>query len=174
VGVVERFEAILKRMNVAQHTGTYTPAKAAPVVHGVGGLLFNGLGRYVRRRLIPVKGQPFAEACEVTVTTVPGRVSNAAYKRPIMIPVEVGGRYRVSFYCRSEKGAEFNAIFQKNGTPYTAVARTVVQAGTDWRRIELTGTAKEAFAPGGSVLTCHLGKQLQTVQFADVRAEKLQ
>jgi arylsulfatase A-like enzyme len=172
-GVVDRFEAIFAAMSVAQHTGAYTPIEAAPIVHGVGGILFNGLGQHVRSRLVPIEGQPFNQACEVTVTDVPDRTSRAAYKRPIMIPLTTGKTYRVSFYCRSEKGGTFNAIFQKNGAPYNAVARQVVTPSTEWQKVELTGRAEQDYGPKGTVLTCHLGGQIQTVQFADVRAEEL-
>lgn len=171
--VVARFEGIFKRMNVAQHTGAYTPAEAVPIVHGVGGVRFNGEGAWLTTRTLPVSGQPFAEACEVTVTTVPERTSRAAYKRPVMIPIEVGGSYRVSFYCRSDKGAQFSAIFQQNGAPYKKLGSTTVTADPIWKRIEITAEAKDAYDPDGTVLTCHLGGKLQTVQFADVRVEKV-
>ena len=119
-------------------------------------------------------GRPFTEAHEVTVTTVPDRASKAAYKRPVMIPVAVGGEYRVSFYCRSEQGAEFNAIFQQNGAPYKHLAHMTVKADAEWKRVEMVAEGvKDAHEPGGSVLTCHLGGKLQTVQFADVRVEKV-
>ena len=171
--VVARFEAVLKKMTIAQHSGSYAAAQVAAIVHGVGGVLLNGGGRFVTTKPIPVTGQPFAEALEVTVTDVPERASGAAYKRPVMIPIEVGSKYRLRFYCRSEKGAEFNAIFQKNGAPYTRVGMVKVAAGPEWQRVEIVGEAKDAYGPKGTVLTCHLGQKKQTVQFADVRVEEM-
>ena len=170
--VVARFEAVLKTMKVAQHTGKYAAAKAAVVVHGIGGVLLNGGGKYVNTKPVTVTAQPFAEALEVTVTKKPDRSSGAAYKRPVMIPLKEGSTYRLSFYCRSEKGAEFNAIFQKNGAPYTRVGMVSVKAGPEWQRVEIAGKAMEAYEAKGTVLTCHLGQRQQTVQFADVRVEE--
>ena len=172
--VVADFEAVFKEMNVAQHTGVYTKAEAAPIIHGVGGLLFNGAATCIASRMVPITGQPFDEACQVTVTAVPDKVSGAAYKRPVMIPLAVGGKFRLSFYCRSEDGAEFTAIFQRNGTPYTKLAAAAVKAQAEWQKVELVAEMTEEYQPGKSVLTCHLGRKKQTVQFADVRVEQIQ
>ena len=169
--LVDRFEAIFKRMNVAQHTGTYESRLREYLRQGVGCPIFNGSGTHLEARTIPVKGQPFSEACEVTVTNVPEKRSGAAYKRLVMIPVKKGRRYRVTFNCRSERGAEFFAIFQHHGAPYVAIARQRVKAGPEWQKVELTGTAKEDYEARKTVLTCHLGEKLQTVQFAGVKAE---
>jgi hypothetical protein len=48
-----------------------------------------------------------------------------------------------------------------------------VNAGPEWTQVELVAEPKEAFAAGGTVLTCHLGAKTQTVAFADVRVEQL-
>jgi arylsulfatase A-like enzyme len=171
--IVARFEAIFKRMNVARHTGTYTPAAAMTVVHGVGAILYNGFGRYLQTREIEVRGQPFAKATEVTVFKVPERRSGAAYKRLIMIPVQEGQRYRLSFYCRSEKGGEFIAIFQRGRAPFKVLARERIKPGPTWRKVALIARPGESYKLRELVLTCHLGKQKQTIEFADVRVEKL-
>ncbi|MBN2449241.1 MAG: sulfatase [Lentisphaeria bacterium] len=172
--VVERFEDIFARMGVAVHTGVYEPAREAPVVNGVGGVLYNGLGKYLAAAPQAVSGQSFDECVEARVTVVPGKTSEAAYKRPVMIPLAAGKTYRLSFRCRSGEGAEFTAIFQRNGSPYTNLARTTVQAHAEWQQIELIGRPEADFGPAGTVLTCHLGGRLQTVQFADVRAEEIE
>ena len=168
---VARFEAILKSMRVAQHTGRYVSAMDAPVVHGIGGVLFNGRGTYLDAKHVAVRGQPFAEALEVTVTEVPERVSNAAYKRPIMIDLQPQKTYRVSFFCRSENGAVFKAIFQRNGKPYNKIGAIQVKADSTWRKFVIVGTPTTAYKAGGTVLTCHLGTKKQSIQFADVRVE---
>ncbi len=169
--IVERFEGIFRKMNVAQHTGEYGKVEAAEVTHGVGPVLLNGEGRYVRCTAIAVKGEPFAAADAVEVFAKPEKISDAAYKRAVMLALEPGKKYRVSFYCRSESGADFTAIFQKNGAPYTKLAEAKVKANAEWKKTELAMEAKEAYASGGTVLTCHLGAQAQNVEFADVRAE---
>lgn len=172
--IVARFEAVLKETNVAQHTGKYAPAEAAVVMHGIGGVLLNGGEKHVTTKPIAVTGQPFAEALEVAVTNKPDRTSGAAYKRPVMISLKAGSTYRLSFYCRSEEGASFNAIFQKNGAPYTRVGMVEVKATADWQKVEIIGKPGESHKPKGTVLTCHLGQKEQTVQFADVRVEEME
>ena len=171
--VVDRLEAVFARMDVAQHTGTYSRIQKEKVLHGVGRVQYNGAGRHLAPRTVEVTGQPFDLAYEVTVIEVPDRRSQAAYKRPIMIPIEAGKTYRVSFYCRSEKGAEFFAIFQKNGAPYKQVGSKTVKAGPDWQRVEIEGTPEQSYDAGGTVLTCHLGDRRQSVRFADVRVEEV-
>ncbi len=171
--VVDRFEAILKQMNVAQHTGDYAKARAAAIVHGIGGVQLNGGGTHVSTSPTPVSGQPFSEALAVTITAVPKKPSGAAYKRPVMIPVERGRKYRLSFTCRSEDGAEFSASFQQNGKPYTKLAGKRVKVGSAWQKVELVTEGKDEYKAGGTLLTCHLGGKKQTVQFADVRVEEL-
>lgn len=171
--IVARFEGIFQDMGVAQHTGPYVPVEEQPVVDGVGGILLNGAGGFVTSQPVKVTGQPFTEAQEITVTTKPAGASGAAYKRPIMLPLVTGKHYKVSFYCRSEAGGEFNAIFQRNGVPYTALAKQAVKADGAWQKVELLATPEEDFAPNKTVLTCHLGERLQTVQFAAVCAEEI-
>jgi hypothetical protein len=171
--IVARFEAVFERMGVARHTGTYTPVDAMPVVHGVGAMICNGLGNYLRTREIEVRGQPFAKATEVTVFKMPERRSGAAYKRRIMIPIRKGHRYRLSFYCRSEQGGDFIAIFQRARAPFKALARVRVKPGPQWRKVELVARPTEDYEPKKLVLTCHLGARLQTIEFADVRVEQV-
>jgi len=171
--VVARFEAVFARMGVARHTGRYTPTEAAPVVHGMGGVRLNGEGAFVSSRPVAVAGQPFEEAHEVTVSSVPDRPSMAAYKRDVMVPVVTGGKYCMSFYCRSEKGARFKAIFQRNGTPYDKLGSADVEATADWEKIAIVVEATDSHEAGGTVLTCHLGMRKQVIQFADVRIEAL-
>jgi hypothetical protein len=171
--VVERFEGIFKDMNVAQHTGEYSKTQAAAATHGVGPVLLNGEGKYCSCETIAVSGQPFAEAHVVTVSERPEVISHAAYKRGVMLPLDPGRTYRVTFHCRSDAGGEFSAIFQRNGAPFTRLAAATVNAGPEWTQVELVAEPKEAFAAGGTVLTCHLGAKTQTVAFADVRVEQL-
>jgi arylsulfatase A-like enzyme len=172
--IVQRFEDIFAEMGVAQHTGKFVAIQDVPVVNGVGGVLLNGAGNYVTLKPVKVTGQPFDQAHETTVTRKPDKTSAAAYKRPVMIELKKGKTYRLSFWCRSDEGAEFNAIFQRNGAPYDRVDSEKVTAGKDWQKVELVGEAKDDFEPSGTVLTCHLGQKLQTVQFADVRAEEVE
>lgn len=172
--VVERFEAIFRERGVARHTGDYVPLAEQPILDGVGPNQFNGLGRHLTVARLAVAGQPFDEAWEVAVTSLPDRQSQAAYKRPIMIPLVAGKTYRVSFHCRSEEGAEFSAIFQRNGAPYDNLDRKEVVADGTWQWVELVATPEVGFDPDGTVLTCHLGGRLQTVQFAAVVAEELE
>ncbi len=172
--IVARFEGIFKDMGVAEDTGPYVPVDKQPVVDGVGGILLNGSGQYVTSMPVKVTGQPFTEAQEIAVTTVPDKASGAAYKRAIMIPLTTGKHYRVSFYCRSAEGGEFTAIFQRNGAPYTALAKQTVKADGNWQKVELAATPEEDFDPAKTVLTCHMGTRLQTVQFAAVCAEELE
>ncbi|MBI4977686.1 MAG: sulfatase-like hydrolase/transferase [Spirochaetes bacterium] len=169
--IVDRFEAFFKKMNVAQHTREYGKTAADAVTHGVGPVLLNGDGKFCVCKTVTVEGQPFAEAHEVTVAAKPEKISDAAYKRMIMLTLEPEKKYRISFYCRSDGGGEFNAIFQKNGAPYTKLADAAVKADASWKKIELTAVMKESFKPGGAVLTCHIGTKPQTILFADVRAE---
>ncbi len=172
--IVARFEGIFKQMGVARHTGRYVRVENIAPVHGIGGILFNGAGICLTSRMVKITGQPFGEACEVTVTAVPDRASRAAYKRPVMIPVVRGKNYVLTFYCRSEEGARFTATFQRKGAPYNALGRTGVEAGSAWRKVEISVTSEDSYKPGGTVLTCHLGSQLQTVQFADVRVAEVE
>ena len=172
--VVARFEGIFKEMGVAQDTGSYLSASKMAERDGVGRMLLNGAGTYVTARTVAVTDQPFAAADEVTVTTKPEKTAGAAYKRLVMIPVKTGETYRVRFYCRSEAGAEFNAIWQSGGPKYTKIARQRVKADGTWQKIELIGKPEEDYAPGKTVLTCHLGEQMQTVKFAGVSAEEIE
>jgi arylsulfatase A-like enzyme len=167
------FEDVFAEMGVAQHTGEYVNAMDAPVVNGVGGILLNGQGNFLTCKSLKVTGQPFDVAHEATVINKPDKTSGAAYKRPVMIELKKGQTYRLSFWCRSEAGAKFYAIFQRNGAPYDSVDRKEIEATKEWQKVELVGEAKDDFEPNGTVLTCHLGQQLQTVQFADVRAEEV-
>ncbi len=171
---VARFERLFREMNVARHTGVFVDPAEAPAVNGVGGVLFNGRGECLTWKPVAVKNRAFDRADEIAVTAVPAKRSRAAYKRPIMLSLEAGGEYRVSFLCRSAAGARFRAIFQQNGKPYTALAREEVTATAAWRKVELVATAGADYAPGRTVLTCHLGSAVQTVQFADVRAAALE
>jgi iduronate 2-sulfatase len=172
--IVARFEGIFTEMGVAQHTGKYLRAMDAPIINGVGGILLNGANQFVTSKPVKVTGQAFDEAQEVAVTVKPERVSAAAYKRPVMLDLKKGKTYRLSFWCRSEQGAEINAVFQKNGKPYTAVDRKTVKANATWQKVELVGSPEEDYKRNGTVLTCHIGQKLQTVQFADVRAEEVE
>lgn len=172
--VVARFEEVFADLGVAQHTGLYKPVTEQPVQDGVGPNQYNGLGTNVTSSRVAVAGQPFAEAWEVAVTVLPERSSGAAYKRPVMIALAAGKTYRLSFFCRSEGGAEFNAIFQSGGAPYTSLDRKRVVADGTWQKIELIAKPEANYEPGKSVLTCHLGERLQTVQFAAVAAEEIE
>jgi arylsulfatase A-like enzyme len=172
--VAARFEEIFAEMGVAQHTGPYVPVAEQPVLDGVGPNQYNGLGTNLTSKRVEVAGQPFSEAWEVAVTVQPDRVSGAAYKRPVMLALAKGKSYRLSFYCRSEAGAEFNAIFQKNGTPYTSLDRKRVVANGAWQKVELIAKPEEDYEPGKTVLTCHLGERLQIVEFAAVVAEEIE
>lgn len=169
---VARFEMLFQQMNVAQHTGAYVPPEPEKVVNGMGGVRINGDGEYCSCKTVPAADSRFAEAHEATVLKKPSTLSGAAYKRPIMIPLDAGKTYSLSFFCRSQAGAAFNATFQGGGKPFERVAFQQVTAGPEWQKVELTGQPHEAYAPGHAVLTCHLGASLQTVQFADVRIEQ--
>ncbi len=79
----------------------------------------------------------------------------------------------MSFYCRSSDGAQFYAIMQRNSKPFTNIGKVEVKAGDEWRKFEIIGKPQEDYPVGKANLTCHLAKQLQTMQFADVRIEEI-
>ena len=169
---VARFEKLFKQMNVAQHTGPYLPPESEKILNGMGGVRLNGEGEYCACKTVPAADVRFPEVHQATVLKKPATVSGAAYKRFILIPLEAGKTYRLSFFCRSQAGATFNATFQGGGKPFKRVAFQQVTTGPEWQQVELIGRPEESYAPGNAVLTCHLGASLQTVQFADVRIEE--
>lgn len=171
---VARFERIFKEMGVAQHSGRYRSIGALQELDGVGKMLLNGAGAYVSVRAVEATGQPFDWATEVEVKEKPEKISHAAYKHYVTIPLKAGETYRVRFYCRSEAGAEFNAIWQTGGPVYKKIAGRRVQADGTWQEVELIGKPTEDYAPGKTVLTCHLGERVQKVRFAAVSAQEIE
>ena len=171
--IVKEFEAEFKARNVAQHTGIMFYEDDSKVVNGMQGVRLNGQGTYCNCKLVPASHEAFKTAHEVTVFKKPDTRSGSAYKRFTGIDLKKGKQYKLSFFCRSSGGATFNAILQRNGSPFTKIGSQKVTVGSEWKKIEIIGTPKEDFAAESSVLTCHIGEKIQTVQFADVRIAEL-
>ena len=172
--IVKEFEKELKTRNVAQHTGIMFYEDTSKVVNGMQGIRLNGQGKYCTFKKVPASHSAFDTAHEVTVFKKPERKrSDAAYKRNPGIELEAGRTYILTFYCRSSAGAAFNAILQRNGAPFNKIGFQKVEAGNQWKKIEIIGKPKNDYAIGSAVLTCHLGEKVQTIQFADVRIKEV-
>ncbi len=172
--VVKEFEKEFEVRNVAQHTGVMFYEKSDAVVNGMQGIRLNGQGTFCTFKKVPASHSAFDTADEITVFKQPERrSSDAAYKRNLGIDLKAGRTYKVTFYCRSSGGALFNAILQRNGAPFGRIGFQRVEAGDEWRKVEIVGQPKNNYATGSSVLTCHLGEKVGTIQFADVRIEEV-
>ncbi len=170
--IVADFEAQFKEQGVAQHTGRLTFENDSRIENGMKGLLLNGEGRYCTCQVVPASHELFKTAHEVTVHQKPDKRSDAAYKRPVAIELKAGRKYNLSFYCRSNSGAGvIHAIFQSAAPPFIRIGYQEIKAGDEWRKVELTGQPEKDYTAASTVLTCHLGDRVQTIQFADVRIE---
>jgi iduronate 2-sulfatase len=174
--VIEHFEQLFKERNVAQHTGLLPVA----VEYEGDGILgppdFNGVGKFIKHETVAVSGQEFSSADKIEITAKPPKISGAAYKRSIEIPLEKGVEYELSFYCRSatDQPIEFKVAIQygkKN--PYVNMMSGAVKAGSEWQQVVLTGVAPEDLPVAGNTrLTCHLGGKIQTVLIGPVHFGK--
>jgi len=172
--IVKEFEKQLKEQGVAQHTGVMIFENDNEIENGMKGIRLNGQGQYCTCKVVPASHELFKTAHEVTVHTKPPRKrSDAAYKRPVAIELKAGKEYRISFYCRSNGGGVIHAIFQNTSAPFIKIGYQEVKADAEWQRVEIIGKPEKDYAADSSVLTCHIGDQVQTIQFADVRIEEM-
>ena len=172
--IVKEFERELKERGVAQHTGVVFYETGDEVVNGLKSIRLNGQGKYCTCKLVPASHELFKSAHEITVHKKPKTRSGAAYKRPIAIDLKVGKQYKISFYCRSNGAGIIHAIFQSASAPFVKIGYKVIKTGDEWQKIEIIGKPKKPYTADSSVLTCHLGEKVQTVQFADVRIEEVE
>jgi len=173
--IVRQFEDEFKALNVAQHTGVMLYEDDSQIVNGLRAVDLKGQD-YSSFRIVPATHAAFDNAHEITVFKIPegAKRSTVAYRRAIAIDLKKGHTYKMSFYCRSSDGAQFYAIMQRNGKPYTTIGKIEVKAGDAWRKFEIIGKPQEDYPADKAVLTCHLATQLQTLQFADVRIEEVE
>jgi hypothetical protein len=172
--IVKEFEQELKDRGVAQHTGRVFYETDTEPVNGFMSVRLNGQGEYCACKLLPASHGEFDKAHEVTVHKKPDSRSGAAYKRPVAIKLKAGKEYRISFYCRSSGKGIIHAIFQNTSSPFIKIGYQKIETGDEWQKVEIIGKPKQDYATESSVLTCHLGDKVQTVQFADVRIEEVE
>ena len=168
--VVDMFERIFREMNVAQHSGVYLRV----VSDDLGPVQLNGKGQYCSCATTAVNGPAFDVAHEMTVSECPSRASQAAYKRPVLIPIEPGVSYTVTFYCKSAAAgtvAEFTAILQSRKR-YRKIVAGSVKVGNDWQKVTVSGTSDVAYAAGETVITCHMGNKKQKLLIGGMTIEK--
>lgn len=172
--IVKEFERELKERGVAQHSGRIFYEASAGPVNGLMSVRLNGQGEYCTCKVVPASHADFKTAHEITVHKKPDSHSGAAYKRLIAIELKAGKEYRISFYCRSNGSGKglILAIFQNTSSSFIKIGYQKIEPGDEWQKIEIIGKPKKDYAAMSSVLTCHLGEKVQTVQFADVRIEE--
>src|SRR5690349_15751004 len=89
-------------------------------------------------QLVPVTGQPFAQAIRVAVKQRQANVWNAQLRAPITAPVKRGDVLLMTFWMRAvSTGAEAgevaaNAIFERSSPPHNKALQIRCAAGREW------------------------------------------
>jgi endo-1,4-beta-xylanase len=156
------------------------PVRGAPVFDGARLSDFNqgGRGDAAAYSVVPVTGQPFAQAIRIQVpkrTDPPWTVQ--LQPPPGKEPLRKGDRILVVLNARCTESPDgrgiVNAILQASQAPWTGLGSISAAPRKEWRRFFLLGAAGQDFAAGGYGLTLHLGNQAQTLEVGGVVALKL-
>lgn len=110
------------------------------------------------------------DVLQAEIATLPEDSYSAQLFQTIDEPVSEGDILFAEFRVRSVNGpGEITAVFEEAGGQYTKSLSQGVPVRTTWEIVQLPFTATENYAAGEARLGFHMGHQIQTLQFADIR-----
>lgn len=128
--------------------------------------------------VVPVVGQPFAQAVRVTITQPTPETNAVQVTLPNAAPVAKGDALIASFYVRGTRPAPTQGaksaeptrmafLFERATSPWTKSATRSVAAQADgktWRKVSLAFTSAEDYAPGEAMASLRLAFGPQTIE----------
>ncbi len=147
---------------------------------GASGLMayaVNGDKDKVAVDVVPVTGQPFAEAMRAEIKKSSGHEWAVQVQAPNVAAVEEGDVLLATFFLRADKPLEDQGtvqtqfVFEQAKEPYDKSVTYDVIAGPDWREIRVPFVARASYAPGGAHMIFRLGYDPETLEIGGVKVE---
>lgn len=126
---------------------------------------------------VPVTGQPFSEALRAEIKKESGHNWAIQLQAPTVAPIAEGDVLLASFYVRAEKPLaeqsviETEFVFELNRSPYSKSATVSIQAGKEWRKLNVPFIAKQSFLAGDARAIFRLGFDPETLEIAAPKLE---
>jgi GH35 family endo-1,4-beta-xylanase len=148
------------------------PGAAALPADWLTGRTYNGSGTYATYSTVGAGSQPFTQAAQARVTTVPPHAYDAQVLAATTAAVSAGDHLLITAWLRSADAAhplaQVGVGFQQSSSPFAHDANRQFAFSASWTRIDLPFTATRAYPAGGGEVVFDLGAQLQTVQIGGV------
>lgn len=124
--------------------------------------------------LVPVTGQPFAQAVRVTVSRAPEKSWEIQLRTPVQAQVTKGDVIVARAWLRAvaskietqEVASKF--IFELSREPYSKTANVTMTAGAEWVRYDMPFEAQRDFEPGEAQVVFQAGAAEQTFELGGV------
>jgi len=159
-------------------TGKYGQVKGVEL-SGAGIESFKLTGKTERAvtALLPVEGQPFAQALRVEIKEKSGNPWDVQLQQRVEKPVQVGDVILATLYLKAEASREESGevqtefVMELGHEPWSKSVSYPVRAGHDWRKIYVRFQAQRSYAAGEGQLLFRLGFTPQTLLLGGVTVE---
>lgn len=157
-----------------------SPAATGVTLLGNAGLkafAVTGEAEKVAVHVVPVTGQPFADAIRAEVKKASGHEWSVQLQAPTLAAVDEGDVLLATFHLHAEAPLEDQStvqtqfVFEEAKAPYDKSVTYDVQAGPDWREIHVPFVAKRGFAAGDAHMIFRLGYDPETLQIGGITVE---
>ncbi|HEY2405836.1 MAG TPA: glycoside hydrolase family 44 protein [Polyangiaceae bacterium] len=121
---------------------------------------------------VPVSGQPFTEALRAEIKKESGHDWAIQLQATTNAPIAEGDVLLATFYVRAEQPlaeqsvVETSFVFELARSPYSKSATVSVQAGKEWRKVNVPFIAKQSYAAGDAHAIFRLGYDPETLEIA--------
>jgi hypothetical protein len=144
---------------------------------GLKAFAVHGEAEKVGVSVVPVTGQPFAQAIRAEVKKGSNNEWSVQLQAPTLQPVDEGDVLLATFYLRAdvpledETTVQTQFVFEEAKSPYDKSVTYDIQAGPDWREVHVPFIAKRGFAPGDAHMIFRLGYDPETLEIGGVTIE---
>ncbi len=131
-------------------------------------------------QIIEVTGQPFARAIRVSVAKKPKNFWNVQLGATASGAIAKGDKLLLSLWVRGgeivtppapQGPARVTVVLEENRDQFSKLSSSEVEAGDDWKRVQIRLVAGAAFEAGAVQLGLQVGHRPQIVEFGGVTLE---
>lgn len=160
--------------------GKYGEVTGIQLVSGVEAFTLQGKAEHAAMALVPVEGQPFAQALRVEVKQASSNPWDVQLGFRTTRAVQAGDVMLATFYLkteatRAESGeGQTEFVMELAREPWTKSVSYPIGAGHEWKKIHVRYLAKRSYAPGEAQLLFRLGFAPQTLLLGGVTVENFE
>lgn len=144
---------------------------------GIAAFALQGKAERATVSLVPVAGQPFAQALRAEVKEKSGNPWDVQVTTRVAQAVQAGDVMLATLYLKTEASRQESGegqtefVMELAREPWTKSVSYPVRAGADWRKIFVRFKAQRSYAPGEAQLIFRLGYEPQTILIGGVTVE---